>query len=174
MRIVEYTINTGVAPTLVYPIPTTSPFLSLIIKSLRDYYPLYQLVYQSFVFISRSSLSLLRLPPLPRSLLPLPTVVQLCLLALMVLESSTGFIESIVGENGAIYIVLVMVALEGISGGSVPYPLSFLLVLTRSEMQVGIRQRILPTRKRRFRIERSGRWEKESRERVLYLQCWIR
>lgn len=70
----EYTINTGVAPTLVYPVPSTSPFLSNIIKirSLRDYYPLWQLVYQTFVFFSRSSLSIFRLPPLPISLLPLP------------------------------------------------------------------------------------------------------
>lgn len=37
----EYTINTGVAPTLLYPPPTRaqSLFLSSIIKSLRDYYP---------------------------------------------------------------------------------------------------------------------------------------
>lgn len=37
----EYTINTGVAPTLLYPppIPAQSLLLSSIIKSLRDYYP---------------------------------------------------------------------------------------------------------------------------------------
>lgn len=44
-------VQTGVAPTLIYtvPDPATSPVLATIIKSLRDYYPLYQLVYQAFV-----------------------------------------------------------------------------------------------------------------------------
>lgn len=39
--LVEYTINTGVAPTLIYPIPDpkVQPLLADIIKSLRDYYP---------------------------------------------------------------------------------------------------------------------------------------
>lgn len=38
---VEYTINSGVAPTLLYeiPKPSESPVLSLMIKNLRDYYP---------------------------------------------------------------------------------------------------------------------------------------
>lgn len=35
----EYTINSGVAPTLIYEVPDKSSLLSLIIKSLRDYYP---------------------------------------------------------------------------------------------------------------------------------------
>ena len=40
----EYTINQGVAPTLLYPVPSPndSPILSAVIKSLRDYYPLWQ------------------------------------------------------------------------------------------------------------------------------------
>ncbi len=40
----EYTINQGVAPTLVYPIPTpeSSPVFGRIVHSLRDYYPLWQ------------------------------------------------------------------------------------------------------------------------------------
>ena len=40
----EYTINQGVAPTLIYPIPTleSSPVLGHIIHSIRDYYPLWQ------------------------------------------------------------------------------------------------------------------------------------
>ncbi len=45
----------SIAPTLLYPLPTASshPLLALIIKKLTDYYPLYQLVYQTFVFLSR-------------------------------------------------------------------------------------------------------------------------
>lgn len=37
----EYTINSGVAPTLLYELPTrdNAPVLALVIKSLRDYYP---------------------------------------------------------------------------------------------------------------------------------------
>ncbi|PWN46491.1 hypothetical protein IE53DRAFT_304619, partial [Violaceomyces palustris] len=37
----EYTINQGVAPTLIYELPTRSqhPLLSLVIKKLSDYYP---------------------------------------------------------------------------------------------------------------------------------------
>lgn len=40
----EYTINQGIAPTLIYPIPTpdTSPVFGRIIHSIRDYYPLWQ------------------------------------------------------------------------------------------------------------------------------------
>ena len=40
----EYTINQGVAPTLIYPIPTleSSPVFGRIIYSIRDYYPLWQ------------------------------------------------------------------------------------------------------------------------------------
>ena len=38
---IEYTINSGVAPTLLYEVPTreSAPVLALMIKSLRDYYP---------------------------------------------------------------------------------------------------------------------------------------
>ncbi|POV99349.1 hypothetical protein PSHT_13579 [Puccinia striiformis] len=45
----EYTINTGIAPTLLYPPPTKNhahSIFSLIFKSLRDYYPFWQLTYQ--------------------------------------------------------------------------------------------------------------------------------
>ncbi|KAF8635649.1 hypothetical protein AX15_000282 [Amanita polypyramis BW_CC] len=40
----EYTINQGVAPTLLYPVPSSDkyPLLSKIIHSTRDYYPLWQ------------------------------------------------------------------------------------------------------------------------------------
>jgi len=49
----EYTINQGVAPTLVYPVPTldTSPVFGHIIHSIRDYYPLWQVRCSLFLFL---------------------------------------------------------------------------------------------------------------------------
>ncbi|GAA5943530.1 hypothetical protein JCM10213_005521 [Rhodosporidiobolus nylandii] len=115
----EYTINSGVAPTLLYEVPTreSAPVLHLAIKNLRDYYPLWQLLYQTFVFISRSSLSILHLPPLPLSLLPLPTLLQLCILFLTLLESSTSLFVSLAGEHGATYLVALLICAEGLCGG---------------------------------------------------------
>src|SRR6266702_1810712 len=51
----EYTINQGVAPTLVYPIstPESSPVFGRIVHSIRDYYPLWQ-VRPYFVLSSNS------------------------------------------------------------------------------------------------------------------------
>ncbi|GAA5842065.1 hypothetical protein JCM5353_003491 [Sporobolomyces roseus] len=116
----EYTINSGVAPTLLYEIPNPqeSPVLSLMIKNLRDYYPLWQLLYQTFVFISRSSLSIFHLPPLPLSLLPLPTLVQLLILSLTILESTTSIFVRWFGEQGATWITIVLVCCEGLAGGA--------------------------------------------------------
>ncbi len=45
--IAEYTINQGVAPTLLFPLPQT-PF-----KHYRAFYPTYNAIYQVGVFISR-------------------------------------------------------------------------------------------------------------------------
>ncbi|SCV72400.1 BQ2448_3937 [Microbotryum intermedium] len=118
----EYTINSGIAPTLIYeiPEPSTAPLLSLLIHSLRDYYPLWQLVYQFWVFVSRSSLSILHLPPLPIALLPIPTLFQLVLLTLTFLESSRGIFSNsnALGENGTIVVVFFLVSCEGLAGGS--------------------------------------------------------
>ncbi|BGP37516.1 battenin CLN3 protein [Rhodotorula kratochvilovae] len=116
----EYTINSGVAPTLLYEVPTRerAPVLALVIHSLRDYYPLWALLYQTFVFVSRSSLSILRLPPLPLSLLPLPTLLQLLILALTFLEARTGFLVALAGEHGATWAVALLVCAEGLCGGA--------------------------------------------------------
>ncbi|RDB28182.1 Protein BTN1 [Hypsizygus marmoreus] len=113
----EYTINQGIAPTLLYPIPSPedNPLLGKIIHSIRDYYPLWQLVYQTTVFFSRSSISI-GLPPLPEKLLPLPAVLQLIILALLLFESAVGFFPD--EANGAsIVMVFFLVSLEGICGG---------------------------------------------------------
>ncbi|GAA5854004.1 hypothetical protein JCM9279_003759 [Rhodotorula babjevae] len=116
----EYTINSGVAPTLLYEVPTSesAPVLALMIKSLRDYYPLWALLYQTFVFISRSSLSILRLQPLPLALLPLPTILQLFVLLTTFLEARTGFIVNSLGEHGATWCVAGLVCAEGLCGGA--------------------------------------------------------
>lgn len=112
----EYTINQGVAPTLLFHVPSWEehPLLSLLIHSLRDYYPLYQLTYQTFVFLSRSYTSLLRLPAIPRAWLWAPAVVQVSLLLLLSSESVWAWFR----ESIASPLVIVLVAVEGLAGGS--------------------------------------------------------
>ncbi|KAJ7757110.1 batten's disease protein Cln3 [Mycena metata] len=119
----EYTINQGIAPTLLYPVPLSDahPFLSKIIHSVRDYYPLWQLVYQTTVFLSRSSISL-GVPPLPARLLPLPAVLQAGILLLLAFESTVGIFPGGPGANDteawSIATVFLLISLEGICGGS--------------------------------------------------------
>lgn len=112
----EYTINQGVAPTLIYPLPTRSnhPLLSLIIKKLTDYYPLYQLVYQTFVFLSRSSISIFKLPAIPRNLLWLPAVLQTGLLFLLTSESLYAWFRASIASP----LVIVLICIEGLAGGA--------------------------------------------------------
>ncbi|KAH8102175.1 batten's disease protein Cln3 [Cristinia sonorae] len=113
----EYTINQGIAPTLVYPVPTPENhwFLSHIIHSIRDYYPLWQLVYQTTVFFSRSSITL-GIPPLPRRLLPLPAIIQAVILTILMYESAVGIFGD--GSEGLSFaLVFFLISLEGICGG---------------------------------------------------------
>ncbi|KAF7292802.1 Protein BTN [Mycena indigotica] len=112
----EYTINQGIAPTLLYPVPD-HPFLSKIIHSIRDYYPLWQLVYQTTVFLSRSSISI-GLPPLPSHLLPLPAIVQFGIFLTLTVESAIGIFPSNTDEAWSIVLVFFLISLEGICGGS--------------------------------------------------------
>ncbi|BGP29650.1 battenin CLN3 protein [Rhodotorula toruloides] len=116
----EYTINSGIAPTLLYKVPTKedAPVLALVINSLRDFYPLWQLLYQTFVFVSRSSISILHIPPLPLRLLPLPTALQLVILLLTTLEASASFLVTLLGEHGATWIVAGLICCEGLCGGA--------------------------------------------------------
>ncbi|THV05698.1 batten's disease protein Cln3 [Dendrothele bispora CBS 962.96] len=113
----EYTINQGIAPTLLYPVPSPDNnwLLSKIIHSIRDYYPLWQLVYQTTVFFSRSSISL-GVPPLPTSFLPLPSIVQGFILVALATESSMGFFGDEM-EGASITLVFLLISLEGICGG---------------------------------------------------------
>jgi len=82
---------------------------------------------QSFVFLSRSSLSI-GLPPLPRRLLPLPSIVQFFVLILLSLQSSRFIFSSSAytppsdppanGSDRTITIVFLLMCLEGLCGGS--------------------------------------------------------
>ncbi|PCH36868.1 batten's disease protein Cln3 [Wolfiporia cocos MD-104 SS10] len=112
----EYTINQGIAPTLVYPVPTPAehPLLSKLIHSIRDYYPLWQLVYQTTVFLSRSSLSM-GIPALPARLLALPAAVQALLLGALALEAAVGVFGG--DATRAVVLVFALIAVEGVCGG---------------------------------------------------------
>jgi len=73
-----------------------------------------QLVYQTFVFISRSSISI-GLPALPRKLLPYPAVLQSFILLTLILESAIGLFGS---TDSAVPIVFLLISMEGLCGGS--------------------------------------------------------
>ncbi|OSX56866.1 hypothetical protein POSPLADRAFT_1158655, partial [Postia placenta MAD-698-R-SB12] len=113
----EYTINQGIAPTLIYPVPSPDEhwLMSKIIHSIRDYYPLWQLVYQTTVFLSRSTISL-GLPALPARLLPLPALVQAAVLGTLALESAAGILGG-AREGASFALVFALIAVEGICGG---------------------------------------------------------
>jgi battenin len=112
----EYTINQGVAPTLLYPIPKNGhhPLLALAIKQLKDYYPFYQLTYQTFVFLSRSSISIFRLPAIPKHLLWVPAFLQGLLLVVLTTESLYNWFRDSIASP----LTIVMICIEGLAGGS--------------------------------------------------------
>jgi battenin len=82
---------------------------------------------QTFVFLSRSSLSL-GLPPVPRRLLPLPSIVQFSVLSLLTLQSSRFIFSSSAytppnpppeyGVDRSITFAFLLMCLEGLCGGS--------------------------------------------------------
>jgi len=102
---------------LLYPVPSPEehPVIALMIKSIRDYYPLWQLVYQVTVFLSRSSISL-GFPPLPKELLPGPAVIQLVVLLTLVYESAVGIFGDS-SEGSSFFLVFLLVSTEGACGG---------------------------------------------------------
>ncbi|MCJ1368042.1 battenin CLN3 protein [Acarospora aff. strigata] len=99
--IAEYTINQGVAPTLLFPLPQT-PF-----KHYRSFYPTYNAIYQVGVFISRSSTPFFRVHNLYA-----PSFLQMLNLALLTFHALFDFIPHI-------YIIFVVVFWEGLLGGLV-------------------------------------------------------
>jgi battenin len=99
--VAEYTINQGVSPTLLFPLPE-SPF-----SEYRSFYPFYGFLYQIGVFISRSSTPFIRIHHLY-----LPSLLQVGNLVLLTLHAMLNFIPSV-------YIVFVIVFWEGLLGGAV-------------------------------------------------------
>ncbi|KAK6359303.1 battenin CLN3 protein [Orbilia brochopaga] len=97
----EYTINQGVAPTLLYPLEEM-PF-----KNYRDAYPTYNTIYQVGVFISRSSTPFIRI----RYLYP-PSILQFANLVLLTSHAVWNFIPTI-------WILFLIIFWEGILGGLV-------------------------------------------------------
>jgi len=74
-----------------------------------------KLVYQSTVFLSRSSISL-GLPPLPGRLLPMPAIVQACILLILSYEAAVGILPES-SEGTTIGMIFLLISLEGICGG---------------------------------------------------------
>lgn len=99
--IAEYTINQGVAPTLLYPLPQT-PF-----KHFRAFYPTYNAIYQVGVFLSRSSTPFFRVHDLYR-----PSFLQVINLIVLTAHALFDFIPSV-------YIIFAIVFWEGLLGGLV-------------------------------------------------------
>ncbi|KAI0000431.1 batten's disease protein Cln3 [Russula vinacea] len=106
----EYTINQGVAPTLIYPIPTleSSPVFGRIVC-----------IFHLVVYLTQShciSLSLISfpwLPALPTRAIPIPSIIQGFLLITLSSESALGYFP----ESLAPGLVFLLISLEGICGG---------------------------------------------------------
>lgn len=106
----EYTINQGVAPALSYDNRTN-----------RDTYPVYQLLYQIGVFLSRSS-HLFNVGHLSRKQLAIPSVIQGCIFLLLLIES--------VVKQAGYYAVCIVILIEGLMGG-----LSYVNVFHHTSME---------------------------------------
>jgi battenin len=99
--IAEYTINQGVAPTLLFPLAGT-PF-----HHFRGFYPTYNAIYQVGVFISRSSTPFFRVHNLY-----LPSLLQVVNLILLTLQAVLNFIPSV-------YVIFAIIFWEVLLGGLV-------------------------------------------------------
>ncbi|KAH8708636.1 batten's disease protein Cln3 [Phaeosphaeriaceae sp. PMI808] len=99
--VAEYTINQGVAPTLLFPLDA-SPFMEY-----RSFYSTYNAIYQVGVFISRSSTPFIRIHHLY-----LPSFLQVANLLLLTMHAMFDFIPSY-------YVICLIVFWEGLLGGLV-------------------------------------------------------
>lgn len=99
--VAEYTINQGVAPTLLFPL-SESPF-----KHFRAFYPTYGAIYQLGVFISRSSLPFIRVRTLYT-----PSVLQILNLIGLTAHAMYPFIPTV-------WFVFAIIFWEGLLGGLV-------------------------------------------------------
>ncbi|KAF2089848.1 putative Golgi integral membrane protein [Saccharata proteae CBS 121410] len=97
----EYTINQGVAPTLLFPL-SSSPFTSY-----RDFYPTYNAIYQVGVFLSRSSTPFFRIHALYT-----PSILQVLNLVILTLHAMFDFLPNV-------YVVCAVIFWEGLLGGLV-------------------------------------------------------
>ncbi|KAI6245729.1 hypothetical protein HI914_06283 [Erysiphe necator] len=99
--IAEYTINQGITPTLLFPLDKT-PF-----SSYRSFYPTYAFLYQTGVFISRSSLPFFTL-----NSLYIPSLLQVLNLVLLTMQALYFFLPFV-------EIIFVITFWEGLLGGAV-------------------------------------------------------
>lgn len=99
--IAEYTINQGVAATLLFPL-RDSPF-----RHFREFYPAYNAIYQVGVFVSRSSTPFIRIHHLY-----LPSILQIVNLVILTLQSLFDFLPNV-------YLVFLIIFWEGLLGGLV-------------------------------------------------------
>lgn len=99
--IAEYSINQGVAPTLLFPLAQT-PF-----HHYRAFYPTYNAIYQIGVFISRSSTPFFRIHNLY-----LPSFLQILNLLILILHALFNFLPNV-------YIIFAVIFWEGLLGGLV-------------------------------------------------------
>ncbi|KAK3675008.1 battenin CLN3 protein [Recurvomyces mirabilis] len=99
--VAEYTINQGVAPTLLFPLEST-PF-----RHFRAFYSTYGAIYQLGVFISRSSLPFVRIRTLY-----VPSILQVFNLTALTVHALYPFIPSV-------WFVFAIIFWEGLLGGLV-------------------------------------------------------
>ncbi|THW09390.1 hypothetical protein D6D24_02752 [Aureobasidium pullulans] len=99
--VAEYTINQGVAPTLLFPLNET-PF-----EHYRSFYPTYNAIYQLGVFISRSSLPFVRIHALY-----LPSLLQCVNLVMLATHAMFPYLPNI-------WFVFAITFWEGLLGGIV-------------------------------------------------------
>ncbi|KAF2154139.1 batten's disease protein Cln3 [Myriangium duriaei CBS 260.36] len=98
----EYAINQGIAPVLLFDLPST-PF-----KHYRDFYPTYGFVYQAGVFVSRSSIPFLRVDKLY-----LPSLLQWVNFGLLAAQAMYFSVLP------SVWLVFAVIFWEGLLGGLV-------------------------------------------------------
>ena len=106
----EYTINLALFPTLLFPLKST-PF-----SSYSSFYPTYSLLYQVGVFISRSSLPVVRIPP---SWLYPFSFLQYANFTVLLLQALYNLFGNIFGERTTLYLTFAIIIWEGLLGGLV-------------------------------------------------------
>lgn len=111
----EYTINQGVAPTLLFPIEEL-PF-----SKFRDVYVTYGTLYQLGVFISRSSAPFVRI----RRIM-IPSVLQFANLVFCIAQSMSPIFPSV-------WLVFILIFYEGLLGGAA-YVNTFLLITEDTDL----------------------------------------